>query len=74
MFTRIRWFIYGSLATAALALMVVRRARLMRERLDAQGVGRVAASYGADAIEFAGRYLQRAVPQDTAEADGLSGR
>ena len=64
MLTRIRWFIYGVVATAFLTGMIIKRARLMRERLDAQGVANVAASYGADAIEFAGRYLQKSVPDE----------
>lgn len=64
MLTRIRWFIYGAIATALLVGMIIKRARLMRERLDAQGIANVVASYGADAIEYAGRYLQKSVPPD----------
>jgi hypothetical protein len=39
--------------------MVVKRARAMKERLDAQGVVRVGASIGADMVEATGRILQR---------------
>lgn len=70
MLTRIRWFIYGAVCTIALTLMVVKRARAMRERLDAQGVARVAASYGADVIEATGRILKDSVPQP---GDGPNG-
>ena len=59
MFTRARWFIYGSAATLGATVVVVTRARSMRERLDTEGVGRVGAALAADAIEFAGRRLQR---------------
>ena len=31
----------------------------MRERLDAEGVARIGASFAADTIEFAGKRLQR---------------
>ncbi|KAA3636820.1 MAG: hypothetical protein DWP92_08980 [Armatimonadetes bacterium] len=59
MFTRLRWFLYGVVVSAVVAVMVVKRARAMKERLDAEGVGRVVASYAADIVEAFGRSLQR---------------
>ncbi|GMR02773.1 MAG: hypothetical protein BMS9Abin20_1121 [Acidimicrobiia bacterium] len=70
MFTRARWFVYGSAVTLGATVMVVARARSLKERLDAEGVARVGASLGADIIEFAGRRLQRSaikVTPDPAE-------
>jgi hypothetical protein len=69
MFTRARWFIYGSAATLGATVVVVTRARSMRERLDAEGVGRVGATLAADAIEFAGRRLQRSAIKATPPPD-----
>jgi hypothetical protein len=62
MLTRIRWFIYGTAATLFATAMVVNRARQLRERLDAKGVRKVATSYGVDAMDRAGKYLQNTVP------------
>ncbi len=59
MLTRIRWFIYGTAVTLGLTVIVVRRARALRERLDAEGVARISAGIAADGIEAAGRRLQR---------------
>ena len=59
MLTRVRWFVYGSAVTLGATVVVVTRARSMRERLDAEGVARVGASFAADTIEFAGKRLQR---------------
>jgi|GEM_PF-2899930 len=59
MFTRLRWFLYGVMVSVLIGAMVIKRARSMKERLDAEGVARVAASYGADMVEAAGRALQR---------------
>ena len=59
MFTRLRWFIYGAAVTLGLTAVVVRKARVMRERLDAQGVARVSANVAADGIEMVGKRLQR---------------
>jgi hypothetical protein len=70
MLTRIRWLIYGVLATTVLTIMVVSRARQLRERLDAGGIKRVAASYGADVIELAGNYLRDSVPSDDQAPNG----
>jgi hypothetical protein len=75
MFTRMRWFVYGMLVSVIVGAMIVKRARAMRERLDAEGIARVAASYGADVVEAFGRALQRsALPDssmgDTAATDG----
>jgi len=65
MFTRARWFAYGTAATLGATVLVVTRARSMRERLDAEGVARVAASFAADAVEYAGRKLQRSAIKAT---------
>ena len=51
MFTRLRWFTYGAAVTLGLTAVVVRKARDMRERLDAQGVARVSVNVAADGIE-----------------------
>jgi hypothetical protein len=59
MLTRLRWFLYGFLVACAIGFVVVKRARAMKERLDAQGVARVGVSIGADVVEAAGRVLQR---------------
>lgn len=59
MLVRIRWFIYGVAVALGAAVVVVSRARAMRERLDAQGVARVSAVIAADGIEAVGRRLQR---------------
>lgn len=59
MFVRIRWFILGFLTAAIVGAMIVKRARAMKERLDAEGVARVAASYIADAVESMGHAMQR---------------
>jgi hypothetical protein len=37
----------------------------MRERLDAEGVARVGATFAADAIEYTGRKLQRSAIKAT---------
>ena len=65
MFTRARWFAYGTVATLGATVLVVTRARAMRERLDAEGVARVGASFAADAVEFAGKKLQRSAIKAT---------
>jgi hypothetical protein len=72
MFTRLRWFVYGMFVSAIIGAMIVRRARAMKERLDAEGIVRVAASYGADAVEAFGRALQRSAQPTTGSSD-LSG-
>jgi hypothetical protein len=41
----------------------------MKERLDAEGVTRVGASFAADTIEFAGRRLQRSAIKVTPVPD-----
>jgi len=68
MFTRARWFVYGSVATLGATVMVITRARAMKERLDAEGVARVGATFAADTIEFAGRRLQRSAIKVTPDA------
>ncbi len=67
MFTRIRWFAYGVLATSVAVVMTVRRARSLKERLDAKGLRHIAVSYAADTAHAVGRYLQNSVPQDHGE-------
>lgn len=59
MFTRLRWFLYGVIVAVAAGVFVVRRARNLKVRLDAEGIGRIAASYAADIVEASGRYLQQ---------------
>jgi hypothetical protein len=69
MFTRARWFALGSAATLGATLIVVNRARTMREQLTAEGVARASASLAADTIEALGVRLQRSalreVPNET---------
>jgi hypothetical protein len=59
MLTRLRWFLYGFIVALAIGAVIVKRARAMKERLDAQGVARVGVSISADMVEAAGRVLQR---------------
>lgn len=59
MLTRVRWFAYGAAATLGATVVVVSKARAMREKLDAQGVARVSANVAADGMEMVGRRLQR---------------
>lgn len=59
MFVRLRWFVYGSVATIVVGALAVRRARAIRDRIDAEGVVRVAAVMTADGVEAIGRRLQR---------------
>jgi hypothetical protein len=59
MLTRLRWFLYGVAASAGATVLIVSKARAMRERLDAQGVARASALVTADGIEAVGRRLQR---------------
>lgn len=59
MFVRLRWFILGFATAAVAGFFVVKRARAMRQRLDAEGLARIVASYVADAVEAVGIALQR---------------
>lgn len=59
MFVRLRWFVYGSVATLVVAGVIVRRVRAIRDRIDADGVVRVAVAMTADGVEAIGRRLQR---------------
>lgn len=59
MFTRARWFVFGSVATLGATVFVVGRARAMKERLTPEGVARASASLAADAFEAIGVRLQR---------------
>ena len=69
MFTRLRWFVYGMVVSAIIGAMIVKRARAMRERLDAEGIARVVASYGADMVEAFGRALQRSAQRGSSNSD-----
>ena len=57
MFTRLRWFVYGFLASLGATAYVLTRLRRMRERLTPQSVARVSALGLADAMAVAGRRL-----------------
>lgn len=70
MFTRARWFVYGAAVSATATVMVVSRARTMREKLDAEGVARISASLAADGMEAMGRRLQRSALRVTPESEG----
>jgi hypothetical protein len=70
MLTRFRWFLYGFFCAFALGAVIVKRARAMKERLDAQGVARVGVSIGADVVEAAGRLLQRSASEPDDAASG----
>lgn len=64
MFTRLRWFIYGFVASLGATAYVVTRVRRMRERLTAQSVARVSALSLADAMALAGRRLAQNEERD----------
>lgn len=70
MLTRFRWFLYGFLVACVIGAVIVKRARAMKERLDAQGVARVGVSIGADVVESAGRMLQRSARSPDDEQNG----
>jgi hypothetical protein len=70
MLTRLRWFLYGFAVAFALGAVIVKRARSMKERLDAQGVARVGVSIGADVVEAIGRLLQRSAAGTDDAANG----
>ncbi len=59
MLTRMRWFFYGAGVTLGATVVVVSRARVMREKLDTEGVARISANVAADGLEAAGKRLQR---------------
>ncbi|MEN8040427.1 MAG: hypothetical protein ABFR95_02890 [Actinomycetota bacterium] len=67
MFTRARWFVFGSAATLAATVFVVNRARTMKEQLTPEGVARASASLAADAIESIGVRLQRSALRDVSD-------
>ncbi len=73
MLTRIRWFIYGVAAATGVTVLIVTRARAMRERLDTHGVARVSAGIAADGIEAVGRRLQRSSLRVAPDDGGGSG-
>ncbi|MDK1018785.1 MAG: hypothetical protein QGD89_05240 [Actinomycetota bacterium] len=68
MFTRLRWFVFGSAATLGATVVVVSRARTLRERLTPEGVARASASLLADAIESIGDRLQRSAVRQSSDA------
>ena len=69
MFTRLRWFIYGFVASLGATAYVVIRVRRMRERLTAQSVARVSALSLADAMALAGRRLAQNEERDDENTD-----
>ncbi len=70
MIARIRWFLYGVAFSVLAMVLVIRRMRQLRVRLDAEGLRSIAGSYAADAVELAGRSLQRSVPPPTETPNG----
>ena len=73
MFTRLRWFVLGSVATLGATVFVVNRARTMKEHLTPEGIARASASLAADTIEAVGVRLQRSALREvpiTSEASG----
>jgi len=68
-FTRLRWFIYGFVASLGATAYVVTRLRRMRERLTAQSVARVSALSLADAMALAGRRLAQYEERDDENTD-----
>lgn len=71
MFTRLRWFIYGFVASLGATAYVVTRLRRMRERLTAQSVARVSALSLADAMALAGRRLAQNEARDDKNTDRI---
>lgn len=69
MFTRLRWFVYGFVASLGATAYVVTRLRRMRERLTAQSVARVSALSLADAMALAGRRLAQNDERDDENTD-----
>jgi hypothetical protein len=57
MLTRVRWFLYGALATVGATTYLLVRVRRMRERLTRATVARATAAAIADTMELAGRRL-----------------
>jgi len=70
-FTRLRWFIYGFVASLGATAYVVTRLRRMRERLTAQSVARVSALSLADAMALAGRRLAQNEARDDENTDRI---
>ena len=74
MFTRARWFMFGSAATLGATVFVVNRVRTMKEQFTPDGVARASASLAADTIEALGVRLQRSalreVPNETEPGTG----
>jgi len=68
-FTRLRWFIYGFVASLGATAYVVTRLRRMRERLTARSVARVSALSLADAMALAGRRLAQTEERDGENTD-----
>ena len=57
MFMRVRWFLFGVVATMGATAYLFARVRRMRERMSPQSVAKVAAVASADVMEFVGRRL-----------------
>jgi hypothetical protein len=68
MFIRVRWFLFGVIVSVVAGMMVIKRARAMKQRLDAEGVVRIIASYGADVVETLGTALQRSANRQEPES------
>lgn len=73
MFTRIRWLALGSVATLGATVLVVNRARAMKQRLTPEGVARATASLAADTIEAVGVRLQRSALREVPNVSEASG-
>ena len=59
MLTRVRWFLYGALATIGASAYFAAKVKRMRERLTAANMARAGALTAADGMEAAGRRLIR---------------
>jgi hypothetical protein len=59
MLTRLRWFVYGALASLGASAYVAVRVKRMRERLTMENMTRAGALTVADAMEASGQVLLR---------------
>ena len=67
MFTRLRWFLYGVVATTGVTAYLLSRVRRMRERMTPGAVARAGALAFADGLEVVGRRLGEPRGADLAE-------
>jgi hypothetical protein len=67
-----RWFLYGAGATLGATVVMVSKARTMREKLAAEGVARISANFAAVGLDGVGTRLQRSAlrVQDGQANDG----